>query len=36
MVAGRKREELRLSCEDEMHAFVTGSESGWGGKIIRK
>jgi len=36
MVEGRRREELRQSCEDEMHRFVTGSESGWGGRIIRK
>jgi hypothetical protein len=36
LAASRKREEIRRSCEDEMHRFVTGSESGWGGKIIRK
>jgi hypothetical protein len=36
LAAGRKREEIRRSCEDEMHTFVTGSESGWGGKIVRK
>ena len=36
MVAGRRREELRADNERIMHEFVTGSESGWGGKIIRR
>jgi len=35
MVAGRKREEIRRSAEDEMRAFVTGSD-GPGGRILRR
>ena len=35
LVAGRKREELRRSCEDEMRTFVTGTD-GPGGTILRR